>query len=122
VSWPTHTGPVRRDPASSDIVVVRHGGQVGLRGGQLIARMPYPVNLSGLWLTSEATSVAFAAGPLRSGPVGVSGGCQSDKPISLETPGLNVATHRFATTVGITRSTTKLAETSLGPLAARSHP
>jgi hypothetical protein len=36
VSWEPDTGPVRRDPASSGVVVVRHGGQVGLRGdGQL---------------------------------------------------------------------------------------
>lgn len=47
MSWVTQPGPVRRDPASSGVVVVRHGGQVGLCGGDLlIASMPYPANLS----------------------------------------------------------------------------
>lgn len=47
MSWETDTGPVRRDPASSGVVVVRHGGQVGLRGdSQMIACMPYPAMLS----------------------------------------------------------------------------
>jgi hypothetical protein len=32
VSWATPTGPVRRDPASSGVVVVRHSGQVGQSG------------------------------------------------------------------------------------------
>lgn len=30
MSWATPTGPVRRDPASSGLVVVRHGGQIPL--------------------------------------------------------------------------------------------
>jgi hypothetical protein len=46
VSWVTLTGHVRVDPASSGVVVVRHGGQIGLRGCEpLIACMSYLARL-----------------------------------------------------------------------------
>ena len=77
MSWEIPTRPIRLDPASSDVVVVRHGGQRGLRGvGQLIACMPYLVRLSGTVADLVSSLSGIRTGPPLGESVGVGLGCQ----------------------------------------------
>lgn len=86
VSWETPTGLIRADPVLSGVVVVRHGGQLGLRGdAPLIACMPYQAKMSSALADLARYLSRVRRRSLSAKPVGVAGWwCQLAWPSTLK--------------------------------------